>query len=423
MKKAFIFGLIVFMSITFASFAMAGTSAGQNKEGAGYYQHSQTGAIKYFDSHPGQPSQWTLIEESDPEEPGCGANCTSVGGFTIKTFAAGGGVDMGFEAKNGFVAGGIGAGGGLAGGKADGVVLDGAVAGDVFSRGGGFAGNTTYTFKIDGTDRSQGVGSASHAEGYTGGSVNVSVDPDKGAGYASGVVGGVAGQVTADGSAGVTPNSAISNGFTGGLAGQGSVGGFVGYVVVMSGPDMEGTKLTYFGNKHGLAKVFDWKNWECVPYSIDSQGAATVEANIDMWGNSYSESYGYVNVNEDVRTEGLGTNVGSDTHVRSSGAVSKYSNGLAVADARLYGGFIAAGGAAAVTTQSVPGAGVATATAKGGYVGGGTLGCNFDGSANGYTFSNATTVEGLRGSVMSSGAGMAVTARSNTDIPETVDPQ
>jgi hypothetical protein len=408
--------------VTMLSFSLAiATPPGQNKDGPGYYQHSQTGAIKYFDSHPGEPSQWKLIEETNPEDPGCGANCVSVGGFGIKAFAIGGGVDMGFEAKNGFVAGGIGAGGGLAGGKASGIVFDGAVAGDVYAVGGGFAGNTTYTFKIDGTDRSQGVGSASHAEGYTGGSVNVSVDPEKGMGYASGGIAGIAGQVTADGSAGHTPNAFVSNGFTAGLAGQGSVGGFVGYVVVLSGPDMEGTTLRYVGgHKYGFLNP---KNWKCVPFSIDSQGAATVEANIDMWGNSYSESYGYVNVNEGVRTEGLGSNVGSDTHVRSSGSISSYRNGLAVADARLYGGFVAAGGATSMTQQTVPGAGAALATAQGGYVGAGTLGCDFDGVANGYTFTSGTTVEGLNGSVMTSGAGMAVSARNTIEPPAPVDPQ
>ena len=73
MKKFLSVALILFVSITFASFAIAGPP-GHNKDGAGYYQHSVTGAIKYFDSHPGEPSQWRLIEETNPEDPSCGGN-------------------------------------------------------------------------------------------------------------------------------------------------------------------------------------------------------------------------------------------------------------------------------------------------------------------------------------------------------------
>lgn len=75
MKKILFAFLIVLLS---ASLAFA--AAGQDKEGAGYYKHSVTGAIKYFDSHPGEPSQWTLVGPTQPPvtPPGCGGSCDKI---------------------------------------------------------------------------------------------------------------------------------------------------------------------------------------------------------------------------------------------------------------------------------------------------------------------------------------------------------
>jgi hypothetical protein len=59
-------------------------SAGQNKDGEGWYIHTVTGSQKYFKSHPGEPSQWVLCEEGQcgnedpkPEPESCETDCYS----------------------------------------------------------------------------------------------------------------------------------------------------------------------------------------------------------------------------------------------------------------------------------------------------------------------------------------------------------
>lgn len=46
----------------------------QPKDGAGWYVHSVTGNVKYFKSHPGEPSQWRLTDIEEPPNGGC-SNC------------------------------------------------------------------------------------------------------------------------------------------------------------------------------------------------------------------------------------------------------------------------------------------------------------------------------------------------------------
>ncbi len=86
MKKILFVVMIIMLS---ASLAFA--QAGQNKEGAGYYQHSVTGAIMLLDSHPGEPSQWRFIGTTNPSDgstvpPSCGSSCTKT---AIESHAAG----------------------------------------------------------------------------------------------------------------------------------------------------------------------------------------------------------------------------------------------------------------------------------------------------------------------------------------------
>lgn len=72
-KKLFV-GIAVALSLVFAGSAMAKQDPpGQDKDPAGYYEHTVTGEIKYFkNGHPGDPSQWILVQEYEPQ---CGGDC------------------------------------------------------------------------------------------------------------------------------------------------------------------------------------------------------------------------------------------------------------------------------------------------------------------------------------------------------------
>ena len=85
MKKLMLV-LICALSIAFAGNVLADPNSGF--DGAGFYKHSQTGNVKPFDKHPGEPSQWTYcgatIDECyqndpdpDPDPVGCGGDCYS----------------------------------------------------------------------------------------------------------------------------------------------------------------------------------------------------------------------------------------------------------------------------------------------------------------------------------------------------------
>jgi hypothetical protein len=69
MKKMFMVFAIVLGLMLAGGFT---ASADPNKDGEGWYQHSVTQNVKYFKSHPGEPSQWRFIGEEDPCANGCG---------------------------------------------------------------------------------------------------------------------------------------------------------------------------------------------------------------------------------------------------------------------------------------------------------------------------------------------------------------
>lgn len=92
MKRIMSVFIAIMLSLMIATVGFAG--AGQDKDGPGWYEHSKTGAIKWFNSHPGQPSQWDFVnnnpEAPTPHTPCCGATAIgnkSVGGYS--TFISG----------------------------------------------------------------------------------------------------------------------------------------------------------------------------------------------------------------------------------------------------------------------------------------------------------------------------------------------
>jgi hypothetical protein len=72
MKKMFMI-LSLVLCLALAAGNVMATPPGQDKGEAGWYKHSVTGNVKYFNSHPGQPSQWDFIGEEDPCANGCGS--------------------------------------------------------------------------------------------------------------------------------------------------------------------------------------------------------------------------------------------------------------------------------------------------------------------------------------------------------------
>ena len=64
--------IAIFMSLLLVTAAFA-EPAGQDKEGAGYYEHSVTGG------HPGEPSQWRFVGTNPPDNPPYEPPCLSPG--------------------------------------------------------------------------------------------------------------------------------------------------------------------------------------------------------------------------------------------------------------------------------------------------------------------------------------------------------
>ena len=309
--------------------------------------------------------------------------CSAEGNFAINTFAAGGGLDLhGALITKGYpvsgAAGGISAAGGIGIGDASGsfesftfgrrhpitITLGGAGA-ELESRGGGrVMVDDAGTFNPYVGDKSVGVYSHSNTVATTAGNLKVNA---VGAAYSAGIIGGAAGQVSLDGSV-ITGSPKYpwkSDAVSFGLAGQGSAGAFLG---------LAGTGL---------------------------YGDAEVGAFINMGGNTYSRSYRAI----DGNTEIIGSNVGASTWVVSDSHVD--TNGLAFG--AIEGGWVAGGVAASGTFQATP-YGVAKAGAFGAYSGSGELGCDFNGSAVGYTQTTATQTPDYRGSIMTSSSGMQVSS-------------
>jgi hypothetical protein len=299
-----------------------------------------------------------------------GPDCSASGNFDISTFAAGGGID--YDAQfipNGFA-------GGLSTGEAQGTFVSlwrwtlGGASADLNSVGGGVTKTTAYTFNPEIGDVSIGVGSYSDSFTTTQGYLHVDA---WGLAYSIGSIDGIAGQGSLNTSL-IDPSPYFgwdSEGHSCGVAGQGSVGGFVG-----------GAGAALYGD-------------------------GEVDAGITMSGQSGSESYRAIDWFEGGKTEIMGSNVFVNTEVTSYGI----TDGGCIGGGYVDGGFVAEGLVVSNTVQSVPG-GVATANALGSYSGAGELGCSFNGSANGYTQTSATTYTGYNGSIMSSSAGMQVSSNS-----------
>jgi hypothetical protein len=311
-----------------------------------------------------------------------GPDCSVAGNFDVEVGAIGGGIDADLEFIPRGAAGGIGAAGGLAGGQAEGAFESGRILWWKVPFGGaeanleviaGGATNTNaYDFTPKGGDMGIGVGSETYGFGYVYGHV----DGDAwGLAYSEGGFAGIAGQGSLDGS--VLFDSPLcfwdSKGMTYGLAGQGSVAGIIGG-----------------GAAAGL-------------------GDYEAEAEVNMSGNSYSDSYRAINFDSGRTTEVMGSNVGAFTSITSYGNADSNLIGTAFVN----GGYVAAGNVASKTVQFTQ-TGAAKATAYGSYSGAGELGCSMNASAVGYTQTRATTYDGMTGSVMSSSAGMKVQNVPNT---------
>lgn len=79
LKKLLVLLTVLAMLFCFSVPVMA-NGAGHDRGPIGYYQHTITGAIKYFpNGHPGSPSQWTYLGEEPPRPNPCDfCNATSV---------------------------------------------------------------------------------------------------------------------------------------------------------------------------------------------------------------------------------------------------------------------------------------------------------------------------------------------------------
>lgn len=316
-----------------------------------------------------------------------GPDCDAQGNGGISTFAAVG--DLSYDGKivpNG-AAGGVGIAGALSAGKADGsfqsyevpiigwswskgykTVTAGSIDLNLDSMAGAASTTDHYVWHPAGR-KSIGVGSQTNT--YAG-SFNRLELSAFGLAEADGMFIGAAGQASADGS--IMTKSLNkpwnSNGVTTGLAAQGSAGAYIG------------------GGVTGLA------------------GCLVVECGMDMWGHTRSESYRI----KDGDTEILGSNVQANTTVLTSEDVD--ASLLSVGG--IEGGFIAGGIAASKTIQAVNN-GVAKASAFGVYSGSGELGCNFNGSAVGYTQTSARPI-GTNGAIMTSSAGMKVSTFPQNNV-------
>lgn len=302
-----------------------------------------------------------------------GPECSAEGNFDISTFAIGGGIDADLAFIPNGAAGGISGAGGIACGQASGeftsfrfwgrTITLGATEADFSNTAGGYTGTEAGYYK---PDCGLNIGVRSRSENYaiTAGSLHVGAF---GLAESHGFIAGAAGQASLDGSiVGPSPLPMWdSYGMSFGVAGQGSIGYFYG---------------------GGIAAGL---------------GSADVEAGLEMQGGSYTESYRGIIGN----TEYMGTNVGAYTIVNTYGNVDTCLIGCGYVD----GGFIAAGAVASKTIQATD-SGFASASAAGMYVGAGELNCNFSGSAEGYTYTSATQIPGMNGSVMTSQAGMKVSS-------------
>jgi hypothetical protein len=283
---------------------------------------------------------------------------------------------------------GVATGGAMSGAK--GGVINGKVGADVWATGGGLTRTESFSGPIHANGvNGKYVGSQTDNEAHAGAGIEVGVNPDKwGVGaVAGGFIGGT-GQASLDASFIKTDERSISDGVTGGIVGQGSIGGFAGGVTAFSGPDYK-------------------KYIFCGP-TVDSKASAGANANLDLYGGSYSVSEITVKKFDGYTTEAMRTDVGAYTEAYMNGGSESGKKGyLAGATDFVSGGFIAGGGAKTATCQTTD-TGVAKATAVGTYAGSGGLNGSYIGNADGYSSTSATTRSGWNGSIMSASAGMTV---------------
>ncbi len=298
------------------------------------------------------------------------------GNFKIKAKAYGKGFDIDGKLIKRGAAGGLSSAKGYTTGGARGYVYNADASGKIDVSGGGLASTTAYKFDPEVGDHGKGVGSSSYAYGETTASLKLKAKNADGWydwGFAHGGFHGCVRQLTLDGSIIVNGKKWDSKGLSAGVAGQ-----------------------MASGHIYGDAMVDSW---------IGYNGKVNLKAGIIMDGASYSESYRFVAEEDGVRVEGMGTNVGARTDVETFRKVKSKGWGYGYVG----GSFNAKGGAAALTVQKNDN-GKAVALAVGTYQGSGRLGCNFSGSVQGGTYTNAMKVEGMNGTVMSSGASMSVSS-------------
>jgi len=357
MKKLFIVGLVMLMSVALAGNVMAN----------------------------GYGSQLTV----------------GTGNLGVVATAVGGALDIdGNKYPNGGAFGITGAGGSARAG-ATGFIMNGMVEAEVTAIGGGLT-NNFNTIEITNIRNGKKLTLGSYGFGLdnrgnlipnqatAGATIKVKVDPDQL--IAFGDVGGLISGAAAQGSLNITyltdGPKLIAEGFTGGMAVQGGMGWFLGGVNAGSLGDTPEFRIFCFR----------------IP-GIDSKAGAGAGAQIDIIGISYSESFRQFTEKKGVRTEAMGTFVGAETNVISSGYDYNWDKGLAIADSFIMGGWKAGGSVASYTKI-----GGAKAGAFGSYQGSGGLNKNYVGSAVGYTQGSVTTVSGMQGSIVSSSAGMSVTS-------------
>lgn len=343
--------------------------------------------------------------------PECGAQ------FDIDAGFIGGGIQTSGEMGDGMITGGIAGSAGIAGAQAKGDVTDGFAIGNVDVGAGGFAGTGsdawTYTAP-DGKFSDAGTSTWTYGEGQTRGHVDVVVDPsDRGLGAGEGTFFGLTGQGSASGSGLIVDGT--TEGFTGAVAGQGSAGAIEGGVVALSGPDY--TSHEYLGNLYGWG-MFNPDNYGAV--DVDSFAGGVASASIDTFGetetyaNRYAEQRRNSHDTRDVWEEGMDSGYRSDTMVMSNGFEDFQRDGLGVGGAYVDGGWNAAGGAASMTRQlatTPSGVGLARANSAGQYGCEGQLNENYNGHADGYSYSNMTTVERIDGVIGNAGAGAYVSSQ------------
>jgi len=363
MKKLFALFTILIFAFVFTTAAIADEPPGDNDKGKHYGRS---------DYPRGNAYGW---EENDGPGDNDHGGAIGFGKFKAGSFAASGAIDGDLLVIPFAATGGISGAGGVAGSAGHGFIVNGKGGVDTYARAGGLTDTDSYIFQT-GHDLSIGVGTQSSSLAVTEASNKVGVKGMFGA--AEGGMFGIAAQGSLVGS-GLTTNPWFmdSKGVTYGVSGQGSIGGFYG----------DNDAFVFFG-----------------------KAKAETEAGIRMEGWNKAESYRFVEFDGPAKTEGMGSIVGSETNIESFGNARDRDCGLcAHADADLRGGYIAVGGAKTMTIQSGPG--IAVAGAKGGYIGAGTLGTNFEGAAHGYSGTSITTVQGYKGSINSASAGMKVTAQ------------